>query len=58
MGAVKAEWSVPPVVTAGPRQLTGEGHEEEVEDPCDDDVVVDGDDGGHNDHAPAQTCTE
>lgn len=48
-------WTVPAVVAFKPRQLTGHGGEQVAEGPSNDDVVVEANIQGYDDHSVAHT---
>lgn len=52
---VCAVWTVPAVVTSEPRQLVGHGGEQVVEGPGNDDIVVEANIQGYEDHCVAHT---
>lgn len=53
---VRAVQTVPAVVAVDPRQLSGERGEEVVQCPGDDDVIVETNVEGNEDHCEAYTC--
>lgn len=53
-----ASVSVPPVVTRLPWQFSREGGEEIEEGPCDDDIVVKGDEESNHEHSHTDTLEE